>query len=125
VIVVGADGVDADALKERHTTMSVDFENANRAPMLFIAFSDDRVVPPKPIQHMADKHTAVPVEYKEFSGRPHFPGVPGWEEVADYALDWAAEAKTPATVSGNDGAVDSCKGADPETSISSRSESRE
>ena len=21
--------------------------------------------------------------------RPHFPGAPGWEEVADYALDWA------------------------------------
>ena len=24
-------------------------------------------------------------------GRPHFPGAPGWEEVADYALDWAVE----------------------------------
>jgi hypothetical protein len=22
-------------------------------------------------------------------GRPHFPGAPGWEDVADYALDWA------------------------------------
>ena len=22
-------------------------------------------------------------------GRPHFPGAPGCEEVADYALDWA------------------------------------
>jgi hypothetical protein len=42
------------------------------------------VDPPKPIQHMAEKYTAVPVEYK-----PHFPGVPGWEEVADYALAWA------------------------------------
>jgi hypothetical protein len=27
--------------------------------------------------------------FKEFPGRPHFPGVPGREEVADYALDWA------------------------------------
>jgi hypothetical protein len=43
----------------------------------------------------------VPVEYKEFPDRPHLPGVSGWEEVADYALDWAVEhAKTPATVSG-------------------------
>jgi hypothetical protein len=25
----------------------------------------------------------------EFPGRPHLPGAPGWEEVADYALDWA------------------------------------
>ena len=30
-------------------------------------------------------------EYKEFPGRPHFPGAPGWEEVADYALAWALE----------------------------------
>ena len=28
-------------------------------------------------------------EYKEFEGRPHFPGAPGWEEVADFAIDWA------------------------------------
>jgi hypothetical protein len=28
------------------------------------------------------------VEYKEFAGRPHFAGAPGWEAVADYALDW-------------------------------------
>ena len=75
----------AEVLKEaafanfmRHAAMSVNFENADRAPMLFIAFSEDHVVPPKPIQHMAEKYTAVPVEYKEFPGRPHFPGAPGW-----------------------------------------------
>ena len=84
-----------------HAPTKVNFENANRAPMLFIAFSEDHIVPPKPIQHLAQKYTAVPVEYKEFPDRPHFPGAPGWEEVADYALDWAAEhAQTPATVSG-------------------------
>src|SRR5262245_2529611 len=55
----------AEVLKEgafanfmRHAAMSVDFENASRAPMLFIAFSEDHVVPPKPIQHMAEKYTA-------------------------------------------------------------------
>jgi hypothetical protein len=38
------------------------------------------------------------VEYKEFSGRPHFTaGAPGWEAVADHALDWAAgQAGAPA-----------------------------
>jgi len=44
------------------------------------------------------------VDYKEFAGRPHFTaGAPGWEEVADFALDWAnrhtgapAEAKQTA-----------------------------
>ena len=30
------------------------------------------------------------VDYKEFPGRHHFTaGAPGWEAVADYALDWA------------------------------------
>jgi hypothetical protein len=29
------------------------------------------------------------VDYREFTGRPHFPAAPGWEAVADYALDWA------------------------------------
>ena len=88
----------AEVLKEgafanfmRHAAMSVDFENADRAPMLFIAFSEDHIVPPKPIRHMAEKYTAAPVEYKEFPDRPHFPGVPGWEEVAGYALEWAVE----------------------------------
>ena len=32
------------------------------------------------------------IAFKEFPGRSHFTlGQPGWEEVADYALDWAAE----------------------------------
>jgi hypothetical protein len=39
--------------------------------------------------HRLAKSKAV-VDYKEFIGRPHFTaGAPGWEEVADYALDWA------------------------------------
>ena len=29
------------------------------------------------------------VKFKEFLGRPHFPGAPGWEEVADFVLEWA------------------------------------
>jgi hypothetical protein len=36
------------------------------------------------------------VDYKEFPGRPHFAGAPGWEAVADYALDWADD-RTGAT----------------------------
>ena len=74
----------------RHAAMSVNFENENRAPMLFIAFENDHIIPPKVARHNAEKYTAKPVEFKEFPGRPHFPGAPGWEEVADYALDWAA-----------------------------------
>jgi hypothetical protein len=38
--------------------------------------------------------------YKEFPGRSHFTvGEEGWEDVADYALDWAVEhAAAPANV---------------------------
>jgi hypothetical protein len=33
-------------------------------------------------------------EFKEFPGRAHYSVIagPGWEEVADYALDWAIDA---------------------------------
>jgi hypothetical protein len=30
-------------------------------------------------------------DHKEFPGRSHFPGQDGWEEVADYLLNWAIE----------------------------------
>ena len=44
-------------------------------------------------------------EYKLFEGRPHFPGAPGWEEVADFALAWAMEhaSKTVAEHAAEDG----------------------
>jgi hypothetical protein len=40
-----------------------------------------------------EKYSKSPAitEFKQFDGRPHFPGAPGWEEVADYALSWATE----------------------------------
>jgi len=80
----------------RHAAMSVNFENEDRAPMLFIAFENDHIIPPKVARHNAEKYTAKEVDFKEFPGRPHFPGAPGWEEVADYALTWAVEhASTP------------------------------
>ena len=30
-------------------------------------------------------------DHKEYPGRCHWPGQDGWEEVADYALNWATE----------------------------------
>lgn len=43
-------------------------------------------------------HVGASVDYKEFPGRSHFTvGEKGWEEVADFALDWALEhADAPA-----------------------------
>jgi pimeloyl-ACP methyl ester carboxylesterase len=77
----------------RNSPAAVNFENDDRAPMLFIAFGEDHVVPPKVIRHNVDKYgkSAAITEYREFPGRPHFPGAPGWEEVADVALSWALE----------------------------------
>jgi len=71
----------------------VNFENDERAPLLFIAFEEDHIVPPKASRHNAEKYedSKAITAFKEFPGRPHFPGAPGWEEVADYALDWATE----------------------------------
>jgi pimeloyl-ACP methyl ester carboxylesterase len=82
----------------RTSPAQVDFRNERRAPLLLIAFAEDHVVPPKPIRHNADKYvTPSLTAYHEFPGRPHFPGAPGWEEVADYALSWATEqARSPA-----------------------------
>jgi pimeloyl-ACP methyl ester carboxylesterase len=71
--------------------VTVDFNKSDRAPMLFIAGGEDHVVPPKASRHNAEKYKAAPVDFKEWPGRPHFPGAPGWEEVADFALDWAIE----------------------------------
>jgi len=74
----------------RHPATEVDFERPERAPLLLLAFGEDHVVPPKVARHNAEKYKSGRVEFAEFAGRPHFPGAPGWEEVADHALEWAA-----------------------------------
>jgi pimeloyl-ACP methyl ester carboxylesterase len=82
----------------RDAPTMVDFRREARAPLLFIGFGEDHVMPPKVVGHNEEKYDdAVSItEYKEFPGRPHFPAAPGWEEVADYALDWAvAHASMP------------------------------
>jgi pimeloyl-ACP methyl ester carboxylesterase len=79
-----------------HAPTKVNFENDERAPLLFIAFENDHIVPPKASRHNAEKYheSKAITEFKEFPGRPHFPGAPGWEEVADFALTWAMENAT-------------------------------
>jgi pimeloyl-ACP methyl ester carboxylesterase len=74
----------------------VDYNNNDRAPLLFIAGSEDHLMPPK-IQRSNAKHykSDTITEVKEYEGRAHLlPAQEGWEEVADYALEWAiAHAK--------------------------------
>ncbi len=82
----------------RHALTKVDFGRADRAPLLLIAFDEDHIVPASASRHNAEKYedSSAITEFKEFPGRPHFPGAPGWEEVADYALDWAKANAVPA-----------------------------
>ncbi len=83
-----------------HTPLKVDFHNPDRAPLLLIAGGADHVVPAAVDRQMAKKEGKAPAvtDFKEFPGRSHFTvGQEGWEEVADYALDWAlGQIGTPA-----------------------------
>ncbi|MEU9265018.1 alpha/beta fold hydrolase [Streptomyces sp. NPDC048251] len=74
----------------------VDYHNDDRAPLLFVSGEEDHLMPPKVQQSNARHYRSNTVtEVREFAGRPHLlPAAPGWEEVADFALDWAlAHAK--------------------------------
>jgi pimeloyl-ACP methyl ester carboxylesterase len=79
-----------------HAPTKVNFANDGRAPLLLMAFGRDHIIPPKVARHNAAKYgkSSAITAYKEFPDRPHFPGVPGWEEVADYALAWALNPTT-------------------------------
>jgi pimeloyl-ACP methyl ester carboxylesterase len=71
----------------------VNFSNDTRAPLLIVGGSVDHVVPAKTTRtnfKLYHKSKAIS-EYKEFPGRSHFTvGQDGWEEVADYAVNWAS-----------------------------------
>ena len=51
---------------------------------------------PPSIQQSNAKHykSATITEVKEFEGPHLLPAQPGWEEIADYALDWAVAHAT-------------------------------
>jgi alpha-beta hydrolase superfamily lysophospholipase len=70
----------------------VHFHNDDRAPLLIIAGGEDHVSPVainKATSRLQHKSKAI-TAYKEFPGRSHYTlGQAGWEEMADYALDWA------------------------------------
>ena len=74
----------------------VNYDNVDRAPLLFISGSVDHLMPPS-IQRSNAKHynDKVVTEVTEFEGPHLLPASPGWEKVADYALEWALEHATP------------------------------
>ena len=75
-----------------HAASTVDVHNNDRAPLLMIAGEHDHISPPAIVKanvKLYHKSTAV-TEYHEFAGRTHFMcGWDGWQEIADYSLDWA------------------------------------
>jgi len=78
-----------------HAATTVDFHNDDRAPLLIIAGGEDHVSPDAINQATAKRQgeSRAITAYKEFPGRSHYTlGQGGWEDVADYALDWAINA---------------------------------
>jgi pimeloyl-ACP methyl ester carboxylesterase len=81
------------ALVNPNGATKVDYRNDGRAPLLFIAGGNDHVVPPAINKANVRKYagSSAVTEYKEFPGRTHHTvGQEGWEEIADYALQWAS-----------------------------------
>jgi pimeloyl-ACP methyl ester carboxylesterase len=77
-----------------HQDTYVNFRNEDRAPLLFIAGGEDNLMPPSVNESNAKhyRHAKAVTDYKEFPGQSHYTvGQDGWEEVADYALEWAEE----------------------------------
>jgi len=75
-----------------HSEARVDFKREGRAPLLFIASSEDHLMPPAVNKgnYELQKQNASITAYVEFAGRCHYTcGQDGWEPVADLALSWA------------------------------------
>lgn len=71
---------------------AINFNNSSRGPLLLIGGEKDVIMPASLNRKNFRKYSrsSAITEYKEFAGRSHFIiGEKGWEEVADYALDWA------------------------------------
>jgi pimeloyl-ACP methyl ester carboxylesterase len=73
---------------------SINVRRNSRVPLLLIAASQDRLSPPSIVKAnvRAYRDSIATTEYREFPGRTHFIiAQSGWQEVADYALDWVRD----------------------------------
>jgi len=78
-----------------HAVTELDFR-ARRAPLLLVAGGEDHLTPAPVTRANArqQRMSAGITAFKEFPGRSHFSiGQTGWEEIADFALDWALEPR--------------------------------
>jgi len=85
-----------------HQETWVDYHNDNRVPLLFISGGEDHLMPPS-VQKSNAKHyksDKTITEVKLYEGMAHLlPAQDGWEEIADYALDWAEQHAVTAPAS--------------------------
>jgi pimeloyl-ACP methyl ester carboxylesterase len=83
----------AFALLNPNASSKVNYANSTRAPILFIAGGNDHIVPPSINKSNVRKyvqHSTAVTDYREFPNRTHHTvGQKGWEEVADFAVQWA------------------------------------
>ena len=73
---------------------AVNVRRNNRAPLLLVAGAQDHMIPPRIVKsnHRLYRHSNAITEYQEFQDRTHFIiGQSGWQEVANYSLDWARD----------------------------------
>ncbi|HMN99119.1 MAG TPA: alpha/beta fold hydrolase [Miltoncostaeaceae bacterium] len=78
-------------VKPGHQGTHVDYGKTDRAPLLFISGTDDHLMPPS-VQRSNAKHyraEGTVTEVVEYPGPHLLTAWPGWEVVADHALEWA------------------------------------
>jgi pimeloyl-ACP methyl ester carboxylesterase len=81
----------AFANANRRSPLRIDYSRRLRAPLLFVAGGADHIVPAS--VNRANHRLYRSAAYREFPGRSHYTlGQDGWEDVADFALDWARDA---------------------------------
>jgi pimeloyl-ACP methyl ester carboxylesterase len=85
----------AFALLNPNAASKVDYKNNDRAPLLFIAGGNDHLAPAainRANMRKYVKNSTATVDYREFPRRTHHTvGQSGWQQVADFALQWATE----------------------------------
>ncbi|MFY1577062.1 alpha/beta hydrolase [Verrucosispora sp. WMMD703] len=74
-----------------HQDTWVDYQNDDRAPLLFVSGGEDHIMPPAVQRSNAEHYTSNTVtERREYPGYAHLlPAQQGWQRIADEVLDWA------------------------------------